>query len=52
MTRCGFADIRLYNPGESDDNNLEGLESNDYEIGKEFNKLESLILEGTKLARI
>jgi predicted SAM-dependent methyltransferase len=52
MTRCGFADIRTYNPGESDDKNLEGLESHDREIGKEFNKLESLILEGTKFAGI
>jgi predicted SAM-dependent methyltransferase len=50
MTRCGFINIRQYNPGESDDKNLRGIESHDHEIGKEFNKLESLVLEGTKPA--
>lgn len=52
MIRCGFADIRFHNIGENDDKNLEDLESHDREIGREFNKLESLILEGTKLAGI
>ena len=52
MERCGFTRITQYNPGESDDKNLESIESHDREIGKEFNKLESLVLEGTKSALI
>jgi predicted SAM-dependent methyltransferase len=52
MIRCGFGAITQYNPGESDDKNLEGIESHNHEIGDEFNRLESLILEGTKPACI
>jgi hypothetical protein len=48
MTRCGFANITQYNPEESDDKILEGTESHGREIGEEFNKLESLVLEETK----
>jgi hypothetical protein len=52
MVRCGFANIPQHSPGEIDGKNLEGIESHDQEIGKEFSKLESLILEGTKPAFI
>jgi predicted SAM-dependent methyltransferase len=50
LERCGFINIGQRNIGESDDANLRGIESHGHLIGNEFNKLESLILEGTKPA--
>jgi predicted SAM-dependent methyltransferase len=48
LHECGFVNITRYTPGESDDRNLKGIEMHGYSIGDEFNKLESLVLEGTK----
>jgi predicted SAM-dependent methyltransferase len=48
MERCGFVDVRRYNPGESQDENLRGIELHGRYISEEFNKLESMVLEGTK----
>jgi predicted SAM-dependent methyltransferase len=48
LESCGFINIMQCNLEESDDVNLQGIESHGHEIGNEFNKLESLIHEGTK----
>jgi hypothetical protein len=45
LDRCGFIiNITRYNPGESDDKSLQGIESHGREICDEFNKLESMVL--------
>lgn len=48
LVRAGFMNIRKCRVGESDDKNLQDLEHHNYEIGDEFNKLESLVVEATK----
>jgi len=48
LDKCGFINITRYNPGESDDKNLQGIESHGHHITDESNKLESMVLEGTK----
>jgi len=48
MMECGFADVRRFSSGQSEDENLRGIELHGRIIGEEFNRLESMVLEGTK----
>jgi predicted SAM-dependent methyltransferase len=48
LERSGFMNITECRVGESDDENLQNLESHAREIGAEFNYLESLVIEATK----
>ena len=48
MERAGFVSVKRYSPDESEDKNLRGIESHGRHIPEEFNKLESMVLEGTK----
>jgi predicted SAM-dependent methyltransferase len=51
MSRIGFINIARHNAGESDDESLRNLESHGRIISDEFNKLETLVCEGTKPER-
>jgi predicted SAM-dependent methyltransferase len=48
MSRVGFINITRCNVGESDDENLRGLEAHEQIISDEFNRLETLVCEGVK----
>jgi len=48
LENVGFINIKRYAPGVSDDKNLQGIELHGRYIGDEFNKLESIVVEGTK----
>ena len=48
LESAGFAGVSPQEVGRSDDGNLSGLESHGGQIGDEFNRLETLILEGRK----
>jgi predicted SAM-dependent methyltransferase len=48
LEKSGFTNITECRVGESDDENLQNLESHAREIGDEFNRLESLVIEATK----
>lgn len=48
LQNCGFVNVSRYKPGESDDANLQGIESHGRIITDEFNELESFVAEGTK----
>ncbi len=50
MNKVGFINIERYNVGESDDENLQNLESHGHaqHITQEFNKLETFVVEGRK----
>lgn len=48
LQKCGFVNVSRYRPGESDDDNLQGIEAHGRIITDEFNELESLVVEGTK----
>lgn len=48
MSRVGFVNIARCSVGESDDENLRRLEAHEKIISDEFNKLETLVCEGTK----
>ncbi len=50
LERCGFRDITRYQPGESEDENLRGIESHGRRITDDFNRLESIVLEAAKPA--
>lgn len=45
---CRFVNMTQCSVGESNDKNFKAVESHNQYIGNDFNKLESLILEGTK----
>lgn len=50
MREAGFGDVKQYSPGESDFNQLIGLESHNKMIGDDINQFETMILEaGRKL---
>jgi predicted SAM-dependent methyltransferase len=46
---CGFSRIARYRTGESHDPELEGLESHGKLVGESHNRMETLVLEATKL---
>jgi hypothetical protein len=47
MRTIGFENIRFYRPGESDDENLRGIESHGRVMGcEEFNQFEAFAIEG------
>jgi hypothetical protein len=47
MSRVGFEDIGFYQPGVSDDENLQGIESHGRELGdEEINQFEAFAVEG------
>jgi predicted SAM-dependent methyltransferase len=48
LNKCRFAEIERYEPGESHDKNLRGIECHGHIIGDDFNKLESMVLEAVK----
>jgi predicted SAM-dependent methyltransferase len=49
LDECGFIDVERYQPGESRDGNLRGVESHGITIGnEEVNKLESMVVEAVK----
>ena len=47
LRSCGFAQIRHCQPGQSEEENLRGLESHGLHISQEFNTLESMVVEAT-----
>ena len=48
VSRSGFINVVRYNVDESDDENLQCLESHGKHITDEFNKLETLVIESRK----
>lgn len=52
LERCGFSAATRYQPGESDDERLRGIESHGRRISDDFNRLESIVLEAAKLVRV
>lgn len=50
LEQTGFANIKSYLPGESEDENLKNLEQHNagFEHADELNKFETIVLEGTK----
>ncbi len=48
LEESGFHDIEKYNPNKSYDDNLKNLERKGDITGKDFNKMETLIIEATK----
>ena len=50
LTSFGFCEITRYEPGESDDASLRGVESHGRRITDEFNRLESIVAQATKPA--
>lgn len=48
LNEIGFIDVNRYNLGESNDANLQKLESHGKRITDEFNKLETIIVEAIK----
>lgn len=51
LTRCGFCGVTRWQPGESDDEDLRGIESHGCRISEDFNRLESIVLEASKPVR-
>ena len=50
LNRAGFIDVACYNVGESNDINLQNLESHGKHITDEFNKLETMVAEAIRPA--
>ena len=48
LESAGFQEIRQFCAGESDDPVLRGLESHGRHVGEEINRLESLVIEGSR----
>jgi hypothetical protein len=48
LRTAGFTDIRRWQPMQSDDPNLTGIESHQKIVGDEVNVFESIILQGVK----
>jgi len=51
LEECGFARIARYQTGESDDPELHGLESHGKLVGEAHNRMETLVLEATKVTQ-
>jgi len=50
LERAGFTTITTCCPGESDDENLRGLESHGKQIGQEMNEFETMVFEASRPA--
>lgn len=50
LQECGFDQIKRYQTGESDDPELQGLESHGKLVGELHNRMETLVLEATRVA--
>jgi len=50
LRECGFGQISRYRTGESDDPQLRGLESHGKLVGEQHNRMETLVLEATKVS--
>ena len=48
LNKYRFKDIEFFHPQESNDANLRDIEINYVNIGREFNKMETLVVEGAK----
>ena len=48
MEEVGFVDVRRYQPGESDDDHLRGIESHQRLIGDEMNRYETMVVEARR----
>jgi predicted SAM-dependent methyltransferase len=48
LNKCRCVEVKRYEPGESHDKNLPGIESHGRIIGDDFNRLESMVCEATK----
>lgn len=48
LEKCGFCNITRCTPEKSTDKNLRGIEQHSHFIPGEFNKLESMVIEGRK----
>lgn len=48
LDKCGFTKVTMCAPGESSQPALRNIDRHAHEIGKEFNELESLIIEAIK----
>jgi predicted SAM-dependent methyltransferase len=51
LQECGFGHIVRYRTGESDDSELQGLESHGKLVGESHNRMETLVLEAMKSTR-
>ncbi len=49
LQECGFGHIARFQTGESDDPEFQGLESHGKLVGESHNRMETLVLEATKL---
>ena len=50
LSTCHFKDIAFFSPGKSNDPNLKGLERHQVCLGEEFNNLETMVVEATRMA--
>jgi predicted SAM-dependent methyltransferase len=48
LERCGFREVAKRLPGESPDETLRGIERHQHQIGEEFNRLETMVVEAVK----
>jgi predicted SAM-dependent methyltransferase len=48
MKTAGFSDLRWFDPGHSEDENLRGLEGHGKRVGDEINRFETMIAEATR----
>ena len=48
MEKVGFTEARRYAPGDSDDEQLRGIERHGEEIGEELNRFETMVLEAIR----
>jgi SAM-dependent methyltransferase len=48
LVKNGFSDIISYGPGESDDEQLKGVEGHGRMVPRKFNDMETLVVECTK----
>jgi predicted SAM-dependent methyltransferase len=51
LERSGFCATTRYQPGESDDERMRGIESHGWRISDDFNRLESIVIEASKPVR-
>lgn len=52
LTECGFGQIKRFYAGESDDPELRGIESHGRLVGDAHNRMETLVLEATKVSSV
>lgn len=48
LESAGFGELRWFAPGESEDENLRGIEGHGRRVGEDMNRLETMVVEGIR----